>query len=314
MPYFPFVRKKTESGWMSVQFTGDGVCLAHVRRVTDDKPVVTFCADYRLDTADVRALEKLGKDANLARFQCSFVLNAGQYQMLVVDAPSVPAAELKTAVRWRIKDMLDFPAAEATLDVLNIPGDKNAPSRNRSLYAVAARNDLIRQRVEAFDAAKLPVSVIDIPELAQRNIASALEEEGRGLALLSFDENGGMLTFTFEGELYSSRHIEIPLSQLVKADSEQRQRYFDRITLELQRSFDHFERQFHFIALSKLVLAPLPEEVNLEAYLSSNLYIPVASMSLDDVFDFSIVPGVGPAQREACFWVLGAALRQEEGA
>jgi len=307
MPFF--ARKKQEPGWMAIQFTPEGVCLAHVRRVTDNKPLVTFCAIQQADPADAGALEKLGKEAHLSRYRCTFSLNSGEYQMLVVEAPNVPAAELKTAVRWRMKDMLDFPVNDATIDVLDIPADKNAPSRARSLYAVAARNDIIRRRMATFDAAKLPVSVIDVPELAQRNIATLLEEPGRGLALLSFDEDGGLLTFTHGGELYSSRHIDIPLSQLNQPDSEQRQRYFDRITLELQRSMDSFERQFSFITISKLVLAPLPPAVNLEAYLATNLYLPVSTLNLDEILDFSTVSGVGAAQRMQCFLVLGAALR-----
>ena len=297
---------------MAMQFTPDGVCLAHVRRVTDNRPLVSYCAVQQADLTDGHALEKLGKEARLGRYHCTFSLSASEYQMLVVEAPNVPAAELKTAVRWRMKDMLDFPADDATIDVLEIPADKNAPSRTRSLFAVAARNDIIRQRMAAFDGAKLPVTAIDVPELAQRNIAALLEEPGRGLALLSFDEGGGLLTFTYGGELYSSRHIDIPLSQLNQPDSEQRQRYFDRITLELQRSMDSFERQFSFITISKLVLAPLPAEVNLEAYLATNLYLPVSTLNLDEVFDFSTVSGVGPAQRMQCFLALGAALRSED--
>lgn len=297
---------------MAMQFTPDGVCLAHVRRVTDNRPLVSFCAVQQAGTADGHALEKLGKEAHLSRYRCTFTLNSGEYQMLVVEAPNVPTAELKTAVRWRMKDMLDFSVDDATIDVLDIPADKNAPSRTRSLFAVAARNDIIRQRMAAFDGAKLPVSVIDVPELAQRNIAALLEEPGRGLAVLSFGEDGGLLTFTYGGELYSSRHIDIPLSQLNQPDSEQRQRYFDRITLELQRSMDSFERQFSFITISKLVLAPLPPAVNLEAYLATNLYLPVSSLNLDEVFDFSTVSGVGPVQRMQCFLVLGAALRTED--
>lgn len=297
-----------------MQFTPEGVCLAHVRRVENGKPLVTFCTVYRADPAEGPALDKLGKELLPNRYRYAFLLNSGEYQLLVVDAPNVPAPELKTAVRWRIKDMLDFPVDEATVDVLDIPADKNAPSRARSLYAVAARNEVIKQRMAAFDAAKLPVTVIDIPELAQRNIAALLEDKERGLALLSFDETGGVLTFTYGGELYSARHIDIPLSQLSQSDSEQRQHYFDRITLELQRSFDHFERQFHFITLNKLVLAPLPQEVNLEAYLATNLYVPVTTMKLDDVFDFSAVSGVGPQQRQQCFLALGAALRTEVSA
>jgi len=295
---------------MAMQFTPEGVSLVQVRQVTDGKPLVSLCVISPGTVVDVPVLEKLAKEHHLNRYKCSFLLNLGEYQLLVVEAPNVPDAELKTAVRWRIKDMLDFAVDDATVDVLDIPADKNAQSRNRSLYAVAARNEVIKKRMADFDAAGLPVSVIDIPELAQRNIASLLEDKGRGMALLSFDENGGLLTFTFDGELYLSRHIDVPLSLLNQQDSEQ-SRHFDRITLELQRSMDHFERQFSFITISKLVLAPLPPAVNLEAYLATNLYLPVSTLNLDEVFDFSAVSGVGSAQRMQCFLVLGAALRAE---
>jgi len=295
-----------------MQFTPSGVSLVQVRPVAGSKPLVSLCVVSPVNVVDLPVLEKLAKEHHLNRYNRSFLLNSGEYQMMVVEAPNVPAAELKTAVRWRIKDMLDFAVDDATVDVVDIPADKNAPSRTRSLYAVAARNEVIRKRIADFDAAKLPLSVIDIPELAQRNIASQLEDKGRGMALLSFDENGGLLTFTFDGELYSSRHIDIPLAQLNQPDSEQKQRHFDRITLELQRSMDNFERQFGFITISKLVLAPLPPAVNLEAYLATNLYLPVSTLDLDELFDFSAVSGVAPAQRMQCFLVLGAALRVED--
>jgi MSHA biogenesis protein MshI len=176
---------------------------------------------------------------------------------------------------------------------------------------VVGRSEAIHRHVEDLDAAKCPLEVVDVPELAQRNIAELVEEEGRGMALLSFDDSGGLLTFTYLGELYATRHIDIPLSALQAADSEQRQRYFDRIALELQRSFDNFERQFSHISLSKLMLAALPDEVNLEAYLSSNLYIPVSTLNLSDVFDFSRLPEVSQEQRQRCYYALGAALRDE---
>lgn len=294
-----------------MQFTATGVCVAHVSRATDGLPKVGCCRIVEMDSGDERALEKLGKEMHLSRYRRTFILNSGQYQMLMLEAPKVPAAELRTAVRWSIKDMVDFPVAEATLDVLQIPLDQSAGTRAGSLFVVAARNEIIRRRMAVFENTGLPLAAIDIPELAQRNIATLLEEDGRGLAMLSFSEDGGLLTISQGGELYSSRHIDIPLSQLEQAGSEQRQRLFERITLELQRSFDHFERQFHHVALSRLMLAPLPPEINLEAYLASNLYMPVASMVLDEVFDFSALAGVGLAVRLQCLYVLGAALRVE---
>src|SRR6185312_4544723 len=116
-----------------------------------------------------------------------------------------------------------------------VPVDKSAPARTHSMYAIAARNQVIEQRQALFADAKIPLGVIDIPEMAQRNIAAYFEPEGRGVALLSFDADGGLLTVSHAGELYLSRRIDITLSQLQDADEQVRHASFERITLELQR-------------------------------------------------------------------------------
>lgn len=261
-------------------------------------------------------LEKLAKELQASRHQCSTLLGTGEYQLLSVDAPNVPPDELKTAIRWRLKDMLDFHVDDATIDVLDIPMDKNAAGRSHSMFVVAARNQLIEQRQSLFADAKIPLSVIDIPEMAQRNFSALLEPEGRGVGLLSFDAEGGLLTVTFSGELYLSRRIDVSLTQLEQPDAEQRNACYDRITLELQRSLDHFDRQYHFITVSKLVVAPLGSAANgLQDYLTSNLYVPVESLNLDAILDISKVPELAHIEsQQRYFMTLGAALRQEETA
>jgi len=232
--------------------------------------------------------------------------------MLALDAPNVPPEELKTAVRWRLKDMLDFHVDDATIDVLDIPVDQAATVRNHSMFVVAARNSVIGKRQNLFAGAKIGLSVIDIPEMAQRNISALVEPEGRGLAMLSFGEDGGLLTVTFRGELYLSRRIEVSLAQLHETDVERKNASFDKITLELQRSLDHFDRQFHFISVSKLVLAPTGAS-GLDEYLSSNLYTPVETLDLADVFDLDGAPALAdPLLQQRFFLALGAALRHEE--
>ncbi|MGZ8304753.1 MAG: agglutinin biogenesis protein MshI, partial [Telluria sp.] len=175
-----------------------------------------------------------------------------------------------------------------------------------------ARNSVIEGRQHLFAEAKVGLSVIDIPEMAQRNISALIEPEGRGLAMLSFGPDGGLLTVTFRGELYLSRRIDVTLEQLLEADHERKHASFDKITLELQRSLDHFDRQFHFISVSKLVLAPTGA-TGLEEYLSSNLYTPVESMDLADALDTGDMPVLaGKAAQQRFFFALGAALRHEE--
>ncbi|MBE3025789.1 type IV pilus biogenesis protein PilM [Janthinobacterium sp. GW458P] len=308
-----FAKAKKHEGWLATSFSAEGVCAAVVKRRADDKPLVQAAVMYAgrkpLPSA---TLEKLNRDVQAQSYRNTTLLGAGEYQLLTVDAPNVPPEELRTAVRWRLKDMLDFPAADATVDVVDIPGDKNGPGRAQSLFAVAARNGAVAQRQALYGACKIALSVIDIPEMAQRNIAGLMETQGRGLAMLSFDGEGGLLTVTFDGELYLARRIDVTVAQLADAGDAQRQQYYDKITLELQRSFDHFDRQFHFITVARLVLAPTGSD-GLHAYLADNLYMPVEALDLAALFDFSRVPELLPPAGQARFFLaLGAALRQEE--
>jgi MSHA biogenesis protein MshI len=306
-------RKKKSDSWLALVPQRDGIAAASVTRA-GERPAVEF-AIFFPGTVDDAALEKAGKEVRAQTRRCTTLLGGGNYQMLTVDAPNVPAGEVKTAVRWRLKDLLDFPQDDATFDVLDIPPDPNATVRpQQTLFVVAARNGVVAARQKMFSAAKVDLSVIDVPEMAQRNISAMLEPNGRGLAMLSFDADGGLLTVSYGGELYLSRRIDIPLAQLVEPDIERRHQSFDRVTLELQRSLDNFERQFSFISVARLVLGP-SEVQGLDEYLSSNLYTPVETLDLGRVFDLARAPELAaPAMQQRFMLALGAALRNEERA
>jgi MSHA biogenesis protein MshI len=310
-----FKKDTKASGWMSIAFSEDGINTACVKRSQTGKPVVERVDCFSLtDSSVAKSLEKLGKQLHASRYHWTSLLANGEYQLLSVDAPNVPADELKTAIRWRLKDMLDFHVDDATIDVLDVPVPKDAAGRPHSMYAVAARNQIIADRQTMFAETKIPLSVIDIPEMAQRNIAALMEPEGRGLGMLSFDGSGGLLTITYSGELYLARRIDVSLQQLEQADDITAGALHDRITLELQRSFDHFDRQYRHITLSKLVLSPLGDTgAMLKEYLGANLYLPVEMMDLEALLDISKVPELKrTADQQRFFLPLGAALREEK--
>ncbi|RSZ60101.1 agglutinin biogenesis protein MshI [Massilia atriviolacea] len=307
-----FSKSKKKDGLLAIVLHGEGVFAARVKRQAQGQPQVQLAAFYAADKGGgPDMLEKTGKDLHANSFRCATLLGAGEYQLLSVEAPNVPADELRTAVRWRLKDMLDFPADQAGIDVLDIPTDKG---RSQSLFAVAARNTVIESRQNRFVDAGVPLAVIDIPEMAQRNMSALVEPEGRGVAMLSFSHEGGLLTVTYNGELYLARRIDVTLEQLLDSDYDRKHVCYDKITLELQRSLDHFDRQYNFINVSKLVLAPTGAS-GLDEYLSSNLYTKVESLDLASVLDLGGVPELaGLAQQQRFFLTLGAALRQEEAA
>ena len=309
-----FSKTTKTAGWLSIDIQGDGIYIAHVTPMPAARPQVGLTAFYPADKTQTAAvLARLAKDLHADRYEWTNVLNSGEYQLLSVEAPNVPQDELKTAIRWRLKDMLYFHVDDATIDVLDIPGDKNAPERKGAMYAVAAHSQFIQQRQALFEQVKISLNVIDIPEMAQRNISALLEPPDRGLALLSFDNTGGLLTITFAGELYLSRRFDVTVAQLLQTDADQKNACYDRTTLELQRSFDHFERQFRFIAVAKLMLAPLGDGGSgLQEYLAANLYMPVEALNLDAVLDISSVPELQQLQQQQLYFMaLGAALRHE---
>lgn len=306
-----FQRGSREAGWTAVTLGNKGVYVAQAKYV-GARPQVSRCTFYAANEVNPSVLEKVRKEAQLENARFTTLLAPNEYQIMMVEAPNVPVDELKTAIRWKIKDSLNYHVDDATIDVLQIPVGKYGAERPQSLYAIAASNDTVRKRINLFEKAKIDLSVIDIPETAQRNIASLYETEGRGLALLSFNGEGGLLTISSEGELFLARRIEITVGQLSDADVLLRQQYQDRVELEVQRSLDYFDRQFHHISISRMLVSA-PEELGLVGLLGKNLGLPVEALDLTQGMDIVGVPELADSEYASfALHALGAALRLEK--
>lgn len=308
-----FKRDSRESGWTAVVISKRGVHVARAKFV-GARPQITQCSFHPFSEVTASVLERVRKEASLDEARISTLLSGSEYQMMMVDAPNVPVDELKTAIRWKIKDALSYHVDDATIDVLQIPTQKYGGDRPQSLYAIAASNETIRKRIGLFEKAKLELTVIDIPEMAQRNIAALFEEEARGLAMLAFGDEGGMFTITCDGELFLARRMEITLGQLQDADENLRRQYLDRVELEVQRSLDYFDRQFHHIPVSRMLIAA-PATLRLDKLLAESLGLPVELLDLAQGLDIMGVSELADSEY-ACFALpaLGAALRQEKKA
>lgn len=296
------------NGWLALASRDGVVDLAHVQAGAGGRPEVTFCDSFRKEGGEVDTFARLRKQFQIDRYHVATSLHFGEYQFLQLEPPDVPREELREAMRWRLKGLVDFPVDQATLDVLEVPMEEGG--RSRHVFVACAPNDLIGARIRMFQEARIDLEVIDVPETVQRNLAALFEPPGRGIALLGFTAEGGLLTFTSRGELRAFRRLEITLGQLVDADPGERQALFERIALELQRSLDSFEHQYHYVSLAQMLVMPLPAEIDLAGYLAQNLYLPVETADLSRVFDFIKVPELRAAARQAqCFHLLGTALR-----
>lgn len=308
-----FKAKKHDTGQLAIAFGEHGVYLSQIK-LTDAMPCVVRCEYYEMRTVSAVALEKLSREANLGRCKCITLLAPSEYQMLMVEAPAVPANELKTAVRWKIKDSLNYHVEDATIDVLPVPAGKSGSERAKSIYVIAASNAIIKKHVALFGQTKIELDVIDIPELAQRNIAALFEQGDQALAVLAFDDNGGLMTFTAGGELYLSRLIEISVGQLQDANESLRKQFRERVEFELQRSLDYFDSQFSHMTVNR-VLVCVPDNTGLVEFLAAAVDVKVEKLDLSQVMDISAAPTLADSDFAAhALPSLGAALRSERRA
>jgi MSHA biogenesis protein MshI len=303
-----FLKKKAEPGWLSVAIREGRVDLAHLRREADRKPVVLLADSVEKGADDETTLVALKKQMQLDRYRCTALLSHGKYQLIQTDAVAGAPEEAREVVRWKLKDQVEFPVDTAAIDLLPIASD----SRASQVFAALAPESSIAPLVQAFQAAKVPLAAIDLPEISQRNLAGLFEEEGRGLATLIFDEDEGLLTFTQNGELLVVRHVEITARQLMTADDGRRDTLFERIALDVQRSLDNFDRIYSAIPLTNLLVAPIPGVDGFLGYLRANLTVPVVSLDLSGVLDLGAVPALlDPLRQFQCLRAIGGALRDE---
>lgn len=324
---FPFLKdKRAIPGLTGIELREDGVSVVRVLREPGRVPRVTACDFVAWNSAEERekVLSQVSTEHHLKRARCTTVLDSNEYSLLLTEAPDVPGEELRAAVRWRIKDLIDFHVDDATIDVFDVT-TPNAPGKTRSMYVVAARNGAIQRRVDTCDAAGIGLDIIDIPEMAQRNLAAILSEDVRGVVMLTLTATRGLITITRQGELFLSRRFEVGLDALraggdpapyvdqAAIEMQPALAHFDQIVLEVQRSLDYFDSHFRQAHVDQLVLSPSAGGIpGLVEHLNQNLNIKASVLNFSDVLQFDAAHAGILSDRG--FVALGAALRQEEKA
>ena len=299
---------RIKPGWVAMAPQGEHVHVVHVVREEGSRPSLRWACTQPW-TVNASALRALRRSWPLRQQRTVAVLQHGQYQFLTLDAPDLPREEWRDAIRWSIKDMVDFPVETAGIDVIDIPSNPQQ-YRRPSLMAIAAARTVLAPLADAGADAGLPWHAIDVTETALRNLAVLGAEPGRGEALLHVGAMHSTLVIVAEGELLVTRHIEVTLDQLTDVDETRRQTHFERASLELQRTLDNVERQFSFANLARLAVAPGAPLQGFIDYVGDLIYVPVAAFELSAVIDLSAVPELtDPVAQAAYLPAIGAALR-----
>jgi MSHA biogenesis protein MshI len=297
-------------GRTGITIHGDELALAVVRHQANSRPVLERCEVLASHGGDSpQAVAAALRAANLSGTPISILMPPSQYQLSMVEAPDVPPAELRAAMRWRLRETIDFPIEDAVIDVFEIPAASRG-GQKRMVYAVIAQQTLVQQQIAALAAHK-SFDAVDIPELALRNLASLLPASTAGVAMLYVADGTAILVLVRSGTFYLSRRINLQLSTPGDSDSAHAGS-FDAasVALELQRSLDYYERNFDQRPIAQIAVAPVAGLAPaMLATLATETGLEVIPFDLNDVMECDTP--LAPELQQSCLLAVGAALRVE---
>lgn len=299
-----FKRGRSTGSQIGVFITPEGVAAAQVSAASAGrKPRLERCVYETRGTEDPFA--RVASKLSGRRGSTVSVLDSGGYRLLLVEAPDVPAEELRAAVRWRIKDLIDYHIDDAVIDVFEMPRHARGGA-NRMMYAVTAKAEFVKQQIDLIENAGLKLDVIDIPELALRNVATLLETEERGTALLHLSDLRSTLLLVRQGVLYLTRHVETGAVTLANA-GELRRELVAGLALEVRRSLDYVESHYEQTSIPLLYTSGL--EKSDQQSLAEDLGFAVREFDLASIVETTET--LSPEVQRLCLPAVGAALRHD---
>ena len=298
---------------IGISFEKEGFGFAHVEWSAEDEPSLSLCQfrviSRRADYA--RALTETISIHGLEKSLVTCVLQANQYDLYLIEEPTVSPEELLTAVRWTVRDYLEYPIEEAVVDYIALP--KPSQKITPMGYAVVVRQTIVDEMVNLVQSVGLRVMAIDIPELAMRNVVMRLKKSGAGLLFLRFSHTMAQLILLKNDTVHLARNIDIPLLELYNKNMinpDQLVPFQSLIIHEVQRSLEYCNTHLKEMAIDSIMVSHFVDNIEpLLLGLKEGTGFPSYALPLKEALPF-ITP-ISNTDQNWCLPAIGGALRRE---
>lgn len=245
-----------------------------------NKLELLFCESYLYDNPSQLPVVLAGiiKKHDLKNVKTSIILQPEDYQLLVTDALPVPASEFQSAIRFKIKDLLHYPINDVVID--NFPIPKIKPDSPLKIMIVASQTSKLQKLTEMIRHTGFDLIIIDIPELALRNILSLYEKENQSAVLIYVQDKSIELLITAQNQIYIVRKLMFSLGQ-TNQDAEVSEQEVERLSSEIQRSFGYYQSQWRQPMPARIVFASSKSfKTDVLSLLSQQLKVSVEMLDL----------------------------------
>ena len=186
---------------------------------------------------------------------CRWILSRNLYQTYQIDPPNVLPKEMDEAIKWQIKDLLEYPIDQSLVTHYQ-PAYKEVQSEQ--IVAVATGKDLVESIIEACHKTGLTFTSIDIEELTIGHALGDSVNESQLIGFIGEDVSGLVFNFYQSGGLAFTRHKKgkfLPNSHNQEFSLEQEQEAEqESFLLETQRTLDYVVSQIFRRPIDKILL------------------------------------------------------------
>lgn len=278
--------KKQSDQLVGISLQHDSIALCSLPSVVTTTPKENASvSDSKFQNKKV---EQLGFSQAITNLQseiafkgkCHIVLSAQQSQIVQVDKPNVPEAEINAALKWQVKDLVSISPDNMVLDYFD--GPLLAGGKEKINVVCAPINEL-KDIVAATNNDSAEVASITTVEFAFANLQPT--QSDACLLVCQQPNEEIVLLIVKQGKLYFHRRLRGYTQIANKTEDELAMVVVDNLALEIQRSSDFFERQLKQAPIKEIkVLLPIDNEGFLARKLSENSYIPVTLLALPEAY------------------------------
>jgi MSHA biogenesis protein MshI len=211
---------------------------------------------------------------------CHLVLASSQTQIVQVDKPNIPESELNAALKWQIKDLVNFSPEDMVLDYFDGPEVTGGPQK---LNVVCASKKELLTLISPLNSEGLTLKSITTEEFA---FASLLPVQNDACLMVCQQPNEEIvLLIVKQGKIFFSRRLRGFAQIASKTEEELSFGIIDNLNLEIQRSTDYFERQLKQAPIRTIeVIVPIANEAVLARKLAENTNAVVNLLTMPEDF------------------------------
>lgn len=301
MSLFNIKKRLKDEKQLGVQFSSQGVRFALVTISNNNKTLL----DVEFNDANDWLQQKIFLEKKISQFALdttptTVIIPQSDYQIFLIEQPSVTRNEKREAIRWRIAEYIDFPVEEAVVDYIEVP-QKNKESNSALTYVVVSRKKLVDEYAVNIKSLGLNLTAIDICQTALCEIAFQLDDADVGQALLHIEEHKSHIILFKNRTLYMMRDFDLGYHH-IKENTE-----LHDLALEIQRSIDYCSSNLKNAGISRIVLTPMPERKSeILSNLSNILGLPVRMINYSEFIQEADKLSINQSNSSA--FAIGAAI------